>query len=170
SVAAAVATLDRLTRVDAPQALAVRGAEIEAETLALFARYGVERLFSLNGDPCWSVVTGARPGLNDALAAALHARGVLRFGAHVPSLATEDRDIAHLLHAYAGALPTLAERFAAWVWTPWHRRRTSWRSAPRDWAVRARGCRLTSWSAPCCRRPRKAASGWSTPLRPKANA
>ncbi len=113
SVAAAVATLDRLTRVDAPQALAVRGAEIEAETLALFARYGVERLFSLNGDPCWSVVTGARPGLNDALAAALHARGVLSFGAHVPSLATEDRDIAHLLQAYAGALPTLAERFAA---------------------------------------------------------
>lgn len=113
SMAAAVATLDRLARVDAPQILAVSGAEIEAETLRLIDDHGAAGLLRLDGDPCWGVISASSAAAGASLARTLYDHGVLSFGAHAPSLALTETDIAHLLRAYDAALPALVERFAA---------------------------------------------------------
>jgi glutamate-1-semialdehyde 2,1-aminomutase len=116
ALAATCATLDRIVRDDVPDVLRVRGAEIEAEVEARFRAAGADAYFNVYGDPAWSLVAPrSRSGLDgkaleDALAAALYRKGVLSFGAHVPSLATREAAIAQLLKAYDDVLPELVER------------------------------------------------------------
>lgn len=119
ALAATCATLERIVRDDVPDVLRVRGGEIEAEVAERIARSGAGPWFALYGDPTWSLVA-ARPrsGLNskaleDALATALWNEGVLSYGAHVPSLATREPAVAHLLDAYEAVLPALVARCEA---------------------------------------------------------
>jgi glutamate-1-semialdehyde 2,1-aminomutase len=128
ALAATCATLERVVREDVPDVLRVRGAEIEAEVAERIARSGAGPWFALYGDPTWSLVV-ARPrsgldtkALDDALATALWNEGVLSFGAHVPSLATREPAIAHLLDAYEAVLPGLVDRAEAGAFERMRRR------------------------------------------------
>jgi glutamate-1-semialdehyde 2,1-aminomutase len=119
ALAATCATLERIVREDVPDVLRVRGCEIEAEVAERIVRSGAGQWFTLYGDPTWSLVA-ARPragldtkALEDALATALWNEGVLSFGAHVPSLATREPAVAHLLDAYEAVLPSLVDRAQA---------------------------------------------------------
>jgi glutamate-1-semialdehyde 2,1-aminomutase len=118
ALAAACATLDRIARDDVPETLTLRGAEIEAEVERRLQRTGAAKWLGLFGDPTWSLVA-ANPrvgfdgdALEAALALALYDKGVLSFGAHVPSLALNDAAITRLLAAYEAVLPPLVERAA----------------------------------------------------------
>ena len=119
ALVAACATLDRVARDDVPEGLTLRGAEIEAEVEARLARTGAAEWLGLFGDPTWSLVAATpRIGfdgdaLEQALAEALYARGVLSFGAHVPSLSLNGSVMARLMDAYDAVLPPLVDRIAS---------------------------------------------------------
>lgn len=121
ALAATCETLDRVVRDDVPDVLRVRGAEIEAEVGARLNASGADQWMSLYGDPTWSLLAvKARPDLDgkaleDALSAALYARGVLSFGAHVPTMATREEAVAKLLAAYDVVLPALVRKAKAGV-------------------------------------------------------
>ena len=116
AIAAVCATLSRVERDDVPDALRLRGAEIEAEVDARLRQSGADVWLGVYGDPTWSLISAhADDGIDGealeaALATDLAARGVLSFGAHVPSLATNDQVVARLLDAYDAALPRLVDR------------------------------------------------------------
>jgi glutamate-1-semialdehyde 2,1-aminomutase len=119
ALAATCETLDRVVRDDVPDVLRVRGAEIEAEVEARLRAAGADAWLTVYGDPTWSLVA-ARPragfdakAFEDALSAALYARGVLSFGAHVPSMATREGAVARLLAAYDAVLPPLVRKAKA---------------------------------------------------------
>jgi len=119
ALAATCATLDRVARDDVPDQLTLRGAEIEAEVEARLIRTGANQWLGLYGDPTWSLIA-AQPrigfdgeALEQALAQAMYARGVLTFGAHVPSLASNGSVVGRLLAAYDAVLPLIVERIAA---------------------------------------------------------
>lgn len=119
ALAAACATLDRVARDDVPEQLTLRGAEIEAEVEARLRRTGADRWLGLFGDPAWSLVA-AEPdrgqdeeALEKALGQALYDKGVLSFGAHVPSMASTGPVIGRLLAAYDAVLPRLVDRIAS---------------------------------------------------------
>ena len=124
SLAACAATLQRVVREDACDILTVRGAEIEAEVSTRLRRTGADRFMTIYGDPSWSLVAAhPRAGFDGeafeaALAQSLCAEGVLSFGAHVPSLATNEAVIARLLEAYDRALPKLVARAEAGEFAP----------------------------------------------------
>lgn len=116
ALAAACATLDQVVRTDVPEALTLRGSEIEAEVEARFHETGAGQYLGVFGDPTWGLVA-AQPRLGfdgeaieAALAQALYDRGVLSFGAHVPSMAMNDAAVSRLLNAYDAVLPRLADR------------------------------------------------------------
>ena len=119
SLAATCETLERVIRDDVPDVLRVRGAEIQAELETRLEAADAQAWFMVYGDPTWSLVA-ARPragldakALEDALSAALYARGVLSFGSHVPSMATREGTINRLLNAYEAVLPELMRRARA---------------------------------------------------------
>lgn len=119
ALAAVCATLDRVAREDVPDMLTLRGAEIEAEVEARLHRTGADAWLGVFGDPTWSLVA-AMPrigfdtqALEDALAQALYAQGVLSFGAHVPSMAMSGPIVGRLLAAYDAVLPPLVDRAAS---------------------------------------------------------
>lgn len=128
ALAATCATLDRVARDDVPEQLTLRGAEIEAEVDARLRRTGASEWLGLFGDPTWSVIaTPARDdvdgeALEQALAEALFAQGVLSFGAHVPSMASTGPVVGRLLAAYDAVLPPLVDRIAAGEFQPRLRR------------------------------------------------
>lgn len=114
ALAAACATLDRVERADVPTALKVRGAEIAAEVEARLHASGAGAFLEVVGDPAWSCLN-VRPRVGrdgeailDALALRLHDEGVISLGAHVPSLALGEAEIARVLAAYDAVLPDLA--------------------------------------------------------------
>jgi len=116
ALAAACATLDQVVRADVPESLTLRGAEIEAEVEARFHETGAGQYLGVFGDPTWGLVA-AQPRLGfdgeameAALAQALYDRGVLCFGAHVPSMAMNEAAVSRLLNAYDAVLPRLADR------------------------------------------------------------
>lgn len=128
ALAATCATLDRVARDDVPEQLTLRGAEIEAEVEARLRRTGADKWLGVFGDPAWSLVAPEpETGLDDealdqALAEALYARGVLSFGAHVPSMASTGAVIGKLLAAYDAVLPRMVDRIAAGEFEPRMRR------------------------------------------------
>ncbi len=116
ALAATCETLERVVREDVPDVLRVRGAEIQAEVEARLEAADAQAWFMTYGDPTWSLVA-ARPragldakALEDALSGALYGRGVLSFGAHVPSLATREGSMNRLMAAYDAVLPALMRR------------------------------------------------------------
>jgi glutamate-1-semialdehyde 2,1-aminomutase len=128
ALAAACVTLDQVVRADVPETLTLKGAEIEAEIETRFVRTGADQYLGLFGDPTWSVVA-ARPrigfdgeAMETALAQALYDKGILSFGAHVPSIALNGRAIGRLLAAYDAVLPPLVERALAGEFEPTLRR------------------------------------------------
>ncbi|MBC6982772.1 aminotransferase class III-fold pyridoxal phosphate-dependent enzyme [Caulobacter sp. 17J80-11] len=114
SLAAACATLDTVERADVPAALRVRGAEIAAEVEARLHAAGAGSFLEIVGDPTWSCLNvRARVGRDakavlEALTRRLYDQGVLSLGAHVPSLALGEAEIARVLAAYDAVLPELA--------------------------------------------------------------
>ena len=116
ALAAVCATLSRVERDDVPDALRLRGAEIEAEVDSCLRRSGADVWLGVYGDPTWSLLS-AHPDeavdadrMEGALAGALLDQGILSFGAHVPSLATSDHAVARLIEAYDAVLPRLVDR------------------------------------------------------------
>ncbi|MDO1559047.1 aminotransferase class III-fold pyridoxal phosphate-dependent enzyme [Brevundimonas sp. 2R-24] len=111
ALSAACATLERALEADASQALNVAGAEIAAEVGRLLQTAGLSELISVEGDPCWSVLAGD-PAACDLVSELLLDEGVFCLGAHVPSLAMGEAEVAQLVRAYEAVLPRAAARMA----------------------------------------------------------
>lgn len=113
SLAAAKATLTKLTHQPVIQTIAERGRAIMRGTQTIIERHRLGDVFSVSGHPSWSFL-----GLRDARGATafevktllmqeLHQRGFLSVGSHNVSYAHSVEDVKALINAYEEVLPTI---------------------------------------------------------------
>lgn len=115
SLAAALATMEKLQREPVTATLARRGSALMEALRAQVAALGLEGVLSVSGHPSWSFLNIAdAPGctaweLHTLMLQELFQRGFLTLGTHNMSYAHSDADIAGLLAAYGETLPIIAE-------------------------------------------------------------
>jgi glutamate-1-semialdehyde 2,1-aminomutase len=113
SLAAASATLDKLTRVPVIPAMRQQGQKVLDGVRRLVARHRVQDLLEISGDPVWTFlrVRGAGPytewQVKTLLLQELFARGILMIGTHNMSYAHSDADVAKLLEVYDDVFPIM---------------------------------------------------------------
>lgn len=119
SLAAALATMEKLQREPVTATLARRGTALMEALRAQVAALGLEGVLSVSGHPSWSFLNIAdAPGctaweLHTLMLQELFQRGFLTLGTHNMSYAHSDADIAGLLAAYGETLPIIAEAVRA---------------------------------------------------------
>ena len=119
SLAAALATLEKLQREPVVRALSESGARLVASLQARIDEFGLGDVMSLSGHPSWSFLAiRDAPGctlweLKTLLLQELFARGVLTLGTHNMSYAHRDEDLDFLDSAYAGALAVVGDAVKA---------------------------------------------------------
>lgn len=110
SLAAAAETLQKVEVEAAPLAIAICGAEIQAELGDRLRRSGADAFARLDGDPSACRLLIDHPdarNLERRFSAQLAARGVHGGAVSLPSLAHADEAVDALLEAWTGALPSL---------------------------------------------------------------
>ena len=113
SLAAAVATLDKLRREPVVATIAARGETILAGARERVAKHDCGAFLALSGHPAWSFLTMSDSGrctsweLKTLFEQEMFARGVLAYGTHNLSYAHGDAEIATLLGAYDEVFPIL---------------------------------------------------------------
>jgi len=119
SLAAALATLEKLQREPVVAVLAERGARLVASLQARIDALALGDVLSVSGHPSWSFLTiRDAPGctlweLKTLLLQELFARGVLTLGTHNMSYAHRDDDLMTLDAAYADALAVVKDAVEA---------------------------------------------------------
>ena len=114
SLAAAIATMDKLRAEPITDRLAVQGAKVMAGLSALIDRHACGAFLGVSGHPAWSFLTIADAGgcsgyeLKTLLEQEFFAAGVLAYGTHNMCAAHGDVEIATLLAAYDAVLPKMA--------------------------------------------------------------
>ncbi len=115
SLAAAVATMDKLRREPVVARLAEQGSKVINGVREVIDSAGCGKFLSVSGHPSWSFLLMADGSeassweLKTLFEQELFARGVLGFGTHNMSYAHNDADVAALLSAYAEVFPVLRE-------------------------------------------------------------
>ncbi len=119
SLAAALATLEKLQREPVTKTLARRGATIMEGLGRQIEANGLHKVLSVSGHPSWSFLNMEdAPGCtawetHTLMLQELFARGFLTLGTHNMSYAHSDADVAGLLAAYGETLPLVAEAVRA---------------------------------------------------------
>lgn len=119
SLAAALATLQKLQREPVVAAIAERGERLVAALRRRIDDHDLGHVLSVSGHPSWSFLTiREAPGcsiweLKTLLLQELFARGILTLGTHNMSYAHRDEDLAMLDAAYAGAFAVIREAVSA---------------------------------------------------------
>ena len=115
SLAAAIATIDKIRREPVIETLWQSGEKLAQAVRELISTYDLESHISLQGKAPWMVViTNDGPeasgrALKTMLIYELAARGVLSLGSHNISYAHTQEDMAHAAAAYDGALGVIRE-------------------------------------------------------------
>jgi len=115
SLAAAIATIDKMRREPVIETLWRNGENLAEAVHGLVSTYNLESHISLQGKAPWMVViTNDRPdasgqAIKTMLIYELAARGVLSLGSHNISYAHTEEDCAHAAAAYDGALGVIRE-------------------------------------------------------------
>jgi glutamate-1-semialdehyde 2,1-aminomutase len=113
SLAAALATLEKIDREPVLQTIRSRGTVLVQELQAMVRRHSSESFCKVSGDPTWSFFilsdapTASAYELKTLLMQEFFARGVLTLGTHNLSYAHSDADIRQLLGVYDEVLPIL---------------------------------------------------------------
>lgn len=119
SLAAALATMEKLEREPVTSTLAERGSKVQRGLRDLIAKHDVAHFAEVAGHPSWSflilkdVETYTTWQLKTLFLQEMFARGILTLGTHNMSYAHSDEDVARLLAAYDEVLPLLGEAVAA---------------------------------------------------------
>lgn len=119
SLAAALATLNKLQRQPVTATLASQGQKVLDGVAALIARHRVGDVFLLSGHPSWSFLQIRDAGryslwqIKTLFLQEMFARGVLTLGSHNMSYAHTDADVAQLLGAYDAVFPLLRQAIDA---------------------------------------------------------
>jgi glutamate-1-semialdehyde 2,1-aminomutase len=115
SLAAAKATLTKITTKPVIETLMQRGTEIVSGTRQIIEKNGLTDIFAVSGHPTWSFLnlSNARGQtafeIKTVLMQELHQRGLLSVGTHNISYAHSQQDAAALIHAYAEILPAIGK-------------------------------------------------------------
>lgn len=115
SLAAAAASLDKLTQNNVPAALAQRGQSVLDGTNALIRKHGIDGFANIQGHPSWTFLMFKDVGDISAWAIKTlflqecFARGILTLGSHNMSYAHSEADVATLLKAYDEIFPILRD-------------------------------------------------------------
>jgi len=115
SLAAALATLQKLQREPVIERLAVTGGKIEAIVRGAVASYGLGEHLGFSGHPAWSFLTFRDAGtltswdLKTLYLQEMFAQGVLILGTHNVSFAHDAADLARLDAAYKATCAKLAD-------------------------------------------------------------
>ena len=119
SLAAAIATIDKLEARDAPARFATIGAKVKAGVGAVLAEHGLDEAFRLVGGDWWPGIVATGDGRTDAITAnsllrqELVAEGLLMGATFNLCLAHDDDGvIAETLAAWARAAETVASALA----------------------------------------------------------
>jgi glutamate-1-semialdehyde 2,1-aminomutase len=115
SLAAALATMNKLQRQPVVETIALQGQKVLDGVRRLIRKHGLDDVLSLSGHPSWSFITIKDAGgysqweLKTLFLQEMFARGILILGTHNISFALSDGDIVQLLGAYDEVLPILKE-------------------------------------------------------------
>ena len=115
SLAAAVATMDKLRREPVVERIAEQGERVIEGVRQLIDSAGCGEFLSVAGHPSWSFLLMSNAGkatswdLKTVFEQELFARGVLGYGTHNMSYAHGDAEVSTLLSAYAEVFPVLRE-------------------------------------------------------------
>ncbi|MEN6348809.1 MAG: aminotransferase class III-fold pyridoxal phosphate-dependent enzyme, partial [Syntrophomonas sp.] len=113
SLAAAKATMTKITREPVIQRMWQQGEKILTGLRELIAEHELESIFSLAGLPVWSFIiiqdteTYSQWELKTLFMQEMLARGILTLGNHNISYSHSDEDISKLLNAYSEVLPLI---------------------------------------------------------------
>jgi glutamate-1-semialdehyde 2,1-aminomutase len=113
SLAAASATLDKLTRLPVIPTMRRRGQKLVDGLSKLITEHAVGDIIEVSGDPVWSFlrIRGAAPytewEIKTLLLQEIFARGILMIGTHNMSYAHTDADVEKLLAVYDEVFPLL---------------------------------------------------------------
>ena len=113
SLAAALATMNKLEAEPVTATLASQGQKIIAGAQLLLERHDVTDVFLLSGHPSWSFlqIRDCAPysmwQIKTLFLQEVFARGVLTLGSHNMSYAHTDADVAKLLHVYDEVFPLI---------------------------------------------------------------
>lgn len=115
SLAAALATLEKLQREPVLDTIRQRGEQLMSGLQALLVKHHADALFSVAGDPTWSFLLPKEVApysiweLKTLFLQEMFARGVLTLGTHNLSYAHSEADIQQLLAVYDDVLPLLVQ-------------------------------------------------------------
>jgi glutamate-1-semialdehyde 2,1-aminomutase len=115
SLAAAIATMDKLKREPVVAKTAEQGAKIVASVRDLITTHGCGDFLAISGHPTWSFLLmsdtekASSWELKTVFEQELFARGVLGYGTHNMSYAHTDADVAALLAAYGDIFPLMRQ-------------------------------------------------------------
>jgi len=119
SLAAALATLDKILKQPVIERLDETGSRVVDGLRQRIADNGVGNIFSVTGRPCWSFLNIAAAGpytewdIRTYVLQEMFERRVLMLGAHTISYAHNDNDIDQLLRAYDKILPAVRDAVAS---------------------------------------------------------
>jgi glutamate-1-semialdehyde 2,1-aminomutase len=115
SLAAALATINKLQREPVIQTMTTRGETILSGVKSAIERHRVDRIFSLSGHPTWSflLIQDVSPysqwQIKTLFLQEMFARGILTFGTHNLSYAHSEIDLHRLLSVYDEVFPLIGE-------------------------------------------------------------
>lgn len=114
SLAAAIATIDKMKKHNVIEALWRTGETLTAKTNALIQKHGLQDVFSLTGVAPWKVLSfrdhasAKKEAIKTRLMIEMLREGVLILGTHNMCYAHNDADIAHVEKSYDKALARIA--------------------------------------------------------------
>ena len=115
SLAASLATIDKLEREDVPSRLWEKGAHLAEGARAILTRHGLENTVGLVGSAPWMILSyrdhesGSAAAVKTLFLREMIAAGVLMNASHNVSFAHGEADLAHVLAAWEHASARLAE-------------------------------------------------------------
>ena len=118
SLAASLATMEKLEREDVPDRLWEKGAHLAQGARAALTRHGLENTVGLVGSAPWMILSyrdhagGSAAAVKTLFLREMIAAGVLMNASHNVSFAHDEADLAHVLAAWEHASARLAEELA----------------------------------------------------------
>jgi glutamate-1-semialdehyde 2,1-aminomutase len=115
SLAAALATINKLQREPVIQTMTAKGEAIISGVQAIIDRHNVGHIFSLSGHPTWSfvlikdVAPYSQWQIKTLFLQEMFARGILTFGTHNLSYAHSEDDLSRLFTVYDEVFSLIAE-------------------------------------------------------------
>ena len=115
SLAAALATLTKLMREPVIERIYQQGQKVIAGAQEMIAKYAIEHIVGLSGNPTWSFLNFKNVGpyspwqIKTLFLQEMFARGILILGSHNISYSHTNTDVAKILGAYEEVFPLLKD-------------------------------------------------------------